>query len=169
MALPDGNYFCYVTNQALKKTTSGKQFVSFSFEVVAQVTPDGGRRDRSPGAPVRTGELIFWLTDKAFDNALRDITKILGGEFSSFSQIDPRHPNALSVIGKELELSCRQEEYKGQMQTKWSLPRDMGKPLTDAEVETLDERLKAKRSTVADTPMDLATDGLIIDDSDLPF
>ena len=169
MALPEGNYFCHVTNQAIKKTSTGKQFVVFSFEVVAQVTAEGGRRERSPGAPVRTGELIFWLTDKAFDNALRDIQKILGGEISSFSQIDPRHPNTLSVIGKELELSCRQEEYKGQMQTKWSLPRDMGKPLTNGEMESLDERLAAKRQAAKEEPLDLATDSALITDEDIPF
>lgn len=167
MALPDGHYFCYVTNQGVKKTSAGKQFIVFNFEVVAQLKADGSRRERTQGAPVHTGDLIFWLTEKAFDNSLRDVTKIVGAEISSFAQIDPRHPKSLSAIGKELELSCKQEAYQGRPQTKWSLPRDMGKPLSDSEVQTLDERLAAKRQAGADEPLDLPAD--LISDSDLPF
>ncbi len=173
MGLSAGNYICYFTEQGLKKTSKGQQFIRFGFEVVAYLHPQDGRKDRQEGKPAVYGELVFWLTDKAFDNTLRDASKLLGGELTSFTQLDPRSPKGLSALNKEHELTLRYEEYQGKQQARWSLPREMGKPLTEPEIEALDERLKSKASAKSEgteeLPGDFPAPAFTAGDEDLPF
>lgn len=157
--IAEGTYACYITDQGLAKLDNGKQYAFFAFEVAARIEADGSRTDRKEGVKAPTGKLQFWLTDAAFDNSHRDIQKILGRSLDSFSKLDPRHPLALSICGKEVTLYCKHEEYKGQTQAKWGLPRAMGKPLAEEDVQSLDERLKRKlEAASSDLPPEIDDD-----------
>jgi uncharacterized protein (TIGR02996 family) len=52
------------------------------------------------------------ITDNTVDRLIDDIAR-LGVELSSFSQLDPDSPNAVTFEGREVQIKCKHETYEG--------------------------------------------------------
>jgi hypothetical protein len=162
LAVADGRYSCLIKTHGLAKANTGSMFLFLEFDVVAFLEEDGSEQPLKPGRQAPTGRLQLYLTDAAFDNSLRDAKKIFG-QFSSFGELDPGHPQGVSVVGKEFEFVAKNEQYNGKTQTKWMLPFAVEakvKRLTGADIDNLDARLNGmtgggRSPALSDPPDDM--------------
>lgn len=66
-------------------------------------------------------EIVMYLTDKAVDYAV-DKLRSLGWEGSSFKELDPASPNAVTWVGQIIDVECAHETTDSGTWERWNLP-----------------------------------------------
>jgi hypothetical protein len=115
---PGKRYWGRVSDQKLSESKQGNPQIVLEFElqgIIDPSEPDGQLEYCAPG------KRTVWLTitDKTIDFVKRDLERL--GFTGAPSQLDPDDARFVSLVGKEVELSCKSELYSGNPREKWSI------------------------------------------------
>ncbi len=181
-----GLYVGVVQSQAVTKASTGTP--QFTMRVKILGYPEGNTYVPVDKQYERT--IYMAITEKTVP-FVTETLKAMDYKGSSFSQLDPGHPNHVSFVGEQVTLWCgHKPDAQGNLRESWmvSKPREI-EALPDRELRKLDalfgKALKstspAKVATPArndaddgfirdeDIPSNMLEDGLEITDDDIPF
>jgi hypothetical protein len=173
-----GVYWCEITEQGMTESKNGNPMLIFKIKPYAY--EDETPVERSLERTVRKA-----ITDKSAEYVIEDL-RALGFDRHSFTEIDPRHPNAFQFVGIKATFLCKHEEYNGDLKDAWSFYRNFGgveiEPIDKTKLKRLDglfgKMLKDApivKPAAAPAPKEapkgqfLNDHGVTVDDDDLPF
>jgi hypothetical protein len=81
--------------------------------------------------------LTRFLASEASVHILRGELKSIGVQVASFAQLDPATPDHVSLVGRQIDVTCELESYDGRLQERWSIAR---RTLAPEAVRALDEQ-----------------------------
>jgi hypothetical protein len=113
--IAEGRYKAIITQWGLGESREKKTpYVGFTFRLLHEIGGDG----KPIKCPSFERTLYRYITSETIDFVVRDL-KSLGYDRDSFDYLDPKHPQAFSFKGKEIEVTCKHEKYKDEDKERW--------------------------------------------------
>lgn len=135
-----GRYWAKITRQAMGEAGTGTPQFVLTFLIVGKINPVDPKGDLIP-CPQFERSHFRTITDKTIDYFVEDL-KILEYDKQSFKYLDPTEEGYVDFTDREIEVSCRHEDYQGKKNEKWGLARPSRgpnvKPLDGKGVRKLD-------------------------------
>ncbi|HTF68643.1 MAG TPA: hypothetical protein VK638_38795 [Edaphobacter sp.] len=162
-----------IKQHALGKAQTGTPQIVWLVKILGVSLDDAGTIDSFRPNQQYERRIYMALTERTapfVSEALQNI----GFEGEKISQLDPGHPQHVSMIGNQVNLWCSHErDQKGDLREKWQFSRGPQKlelpSLNAKEVRELDALFgKGNRQTKPPAPAQ-NIHGEEIDDSDIPF
>ena len=187
----NGKYQALIVGQSLGENTMGNP------EVQLRIKPIGiydrtGEVSNFDGPYERTIYLV--LTDATLGTPdkpgwVMQLLQFLGFNGTSFSQLDPAHPQAIDFTNKEVDAVCQVETYEGKDREKWNILRggsnnSPAKPLPNKAIRGLDAKFgkllksfrgipapnsQANPTSTATTAAESPNDAFARDAQEIPF
>src|SRR5262249_31658181 len=88
-------------------------------KVLARLDADG----RQQPCPQYERTYRQYLANDTGVNILRRDLRVLGVEVTDLTQLEPGAANAVTLVGRQIEVSCESEQYQGKPQERWGIPR----------------------------------------------
>ncbi|SRR5579871_769164 len=113
----EGKYLAKIVSSGLGESKEKKTpFVFFTFTLLNEIGGDG----KPIKCPAFERTLYRYITPETIDFVLRDLQN-LGYDREGFEYLDPNHPQAFVFAGKQITVTCKHEEYKGEDKERWDL------------------------------------------------
>lgn len=125
-----GSYKGIVSAQGFA-TSREKGTLSFDIQVTVREKIDPTTMEASPVTEARR-TINHWLTPTNLEpgkptyEAFKEL-----GVYGDFEDYDPANPNHRSLVGKEVKLYCKHEEYQGKTRERWMISTGTAKPIND--------------------------------------
>lgn len=139
MGYEQGDYAAKVTDQAFGQADNEAKTAFFALTVQPIAKLDLETGDRTSVDPFNRTIRMF-LSEKAAPHTIKKL-RTLGFEGVSFAELNPETDGHFSLVGQEVVVRCKHEEYQGKQQERWDFPGDGGagiKPLDDKGMRKLD-------------------------------
>jgi hypothetical protein len=118
--IEEGDYRARVEDYGVSPADSGGQHPTafIKFKLIGRYA-DGGVLEECP-ASVR--HYFKAVTANTYEWVLRDLKKV-GYDREGIDGFDPEAPGAPNLFGREFDVHCTHEEYKGETKERWSVGR----------------------------------------------
>jgi hypothetical protein len=134
--LEKGKYVGRIVDFGIFRSRQGRQLRTayVDFEVFAQHDPVTGELDEIP--PV-TRTYYKAITDETIAWVIGDL-RAIGYDRQGFRDFDPEAPGAPDLFGREIDVVCEHDNYRGTEREKWSISPPARRRLDPDELAELD-------------------------------
>jgi hypothetical protein len=124
-----GDYRAEIVDQGFLESPS-KRTPGFSlqFKILKRYGADGELQE----CPQYERTYTQYLNTETGVNILRGDLQALGVEVSDFNQLDLANPNAIKLVGRQIDVQCKIEDFNGRAQERWLISRGPRKLRLDA-------------------------------------
>jgi hypothetical protein len=140
MPYEPGRYHGRIKDHGIFKPQAGQQHPTVRIDVDLTGRYDPATGERGPCAP-GTRTYSRAITPKTI-NWVRAELRAIGYDRHELRYFDPQMPGAENLIGREIDVVCKYETYKGGMSERWSIYLEPARKekLTQIDLEALDAR-----------------------------
>jgi hypothetical protein len=124
-----GNYQAEVLDQGYEESSSkGTPGFFLQLKIRGRYGPDGQLGE----CPQYERTYIQYIGNEAGVRILKSDLKVLGIEITDLAQLVPGSHDHISLVGRTIDVVCKQETYQGRPRERWSIPRSRKKLDMDA-------------------------------------
>src|SRR5262245_36024788 len=158
-----GRYLAKVLDHGFGKSESkGTPFFFCQIKVLARLDADGQQQP----CPQYERSYRQYLANETGVNILRRDLRVLGVEVTDLRQLERGAPNAINLVGHQIEVVCELEPYDGKVVERWGIARTQKRIDLDAVLALQDQFGHLLRD--GNTPAKPANAPTISNDKDPP-
>jgi hypothetical protein len=115
-----GRYLAQIREQGFGLSEArGTPYLFLLVKILARVDEQGQQQS----CPQYEREYRRYLSAETGAGILQGDLHALGIQVTDLTQLDPATPGHISLVGREIEVFCEIESYKGKQQERWGIPR----------------------------------------------
>lgn len=137
-----GRYWADVVSQGFSESGSAAKTPFFYLEL--RIVARSGTGMRMAACPVANRQVRWYLSDNPVCRRIlaADLGR-LGVVLDSLTRLMPDSENALTFIGRRIEVDCADEIYDGRSRERWRIARPVN-PLSASRIQAIDEQYRAE-------------------------